>query len=732
MLSGIELDPFVLEITRNRLEAVVADMATTLIRTSGNSGATEGHDLSCAIYDEHGNGIAYSLYILIHVRSTKEGVLAIKRDFANDIHPGDVFLANDVYWGGGVHPGDVCVFKPIFVHDQLIGFAGTSCHLYDVGGMTPGSFAPQARDTYQESLNIPPVKIVRRGELDVSTWNLIMNNVRTPENNAMDIKALIAACNLAEKRMIEIVSAMGIEQYRSACSRLQDLSEAAIRARIAEIQDGVYEATDWLEHNGHANDLYRVHCKLTVSGDDMTFDFSESDPQTDGFINSAWCGLVGATMTIIMQMVGPDIPFNEGYVRPIRIVCPPGRIVHAQRPAPVGCGHIEAGPRVSSLVMAVLNRAMAASAPPMRDRVMGSWGDSWPCQYGAGINHYGKYDVYVVHDGSTAGGPALTGRDGISIAGLALQSFARLPDIEVTEKKFPLLLLSKRYFHDSAGPGEFRGGFSMEAHWMLHDVDNHQYTLLVGRRSVPLAGSFGGYPSSTSQWEVCHDGQPLAWAKEAGRMPSEWNDVGTWTSLPPKVDGLVMHTGSMLHYTNTGGGGLGDPLRRDPARVARDVRDGWCTVGQARYAYGVVVDAKGKIDAAATTAERAKQRQTRISESTGPADVRTVTGEPIDHRLTPDLEVVRHDGHLAVRCRHCQSHICDAPANWREHVRHREVVVDGPLFRQMGLRAARRSDVAFSVQEHICPGCSTLLDAQVAPSGSPAPFDSKPSFYMAG
>jgi N-methylhydantoinase B len=253
------LDPFVLEITRNRLDAVVADMATTLIRTSGNAGVTEGHDLSCAIYDEHGNGLAYSYYILIHVRSTKEGVLAIKRDFAGDINPGDVFIANDPYWGGGVHPGDVCVFKPIFADEQLIGFSGASCHLYDVGGMTPGSFSPQARNTFQESLNIPPAKIVRRGEIDPSVWNLILNNVRTSQQNAMDFKALIASCNLAEKRLMEIVGAMGVAQYRAACQTLQELSEAAVRARIARIQDGVYEATNWLEHNGHDNDLYRVH-----------------------------------------------------------------------------------------------------------------------------------------------------------------------------------------------------------------------------------------------------------------------------------------------------------------------------------------------------------------------------------------------------------------------------------------------------------------------------------------
>lgn len=733
-MTNQKIDPFTLEIARGRLESIVKDMGAAQIRASSNPGTTEARDLSCSIYDAKGNGLAYAAYILFHVRSTQEGVLAILRDYGDDIHPGDAFLANDVYWGGGIHQGDACFFKPIFHEDKLLGFSAVACHMYDVGGMNPGSFAPQARECLQEALNIPPVKILRGGKWDTSTWNLFMNNVRTPESNAMDLKAMLAGCHVAEQRVLEMVDVYGKGRFDTICDNLLELSEAAMRRRISQIADGVYEYTDWLEHNGHRDEVYKVHCRLTVAGDEMTFDFSESDPQTDGFINTGWCGLVGCVFTIVMQQVGPDIPFNEGFVRPVHVVCPAGRIVHAKRPAPVASGHLEAGQRAGTCTMAVLNRALAASDGALRSRVMGLWGDCWPAHGGVGIDQYGKYKLYAPHDGSSQGAAATLGRDGLFIAGLACQSFNGVPDIEDTEYRYPLLYLRKTLCVDSAGAGEYRGGFGFDCMWMLHNVPNgHAIQAFVGRRSIPLAGSFGGYPSTTSHWESCQDGAVLDNVATRGGLPRNRDAVvGTWTYHPAKMDMTPIKPGSLFHYNNLGGGGLGDPLRRDPARVGTDVKEGWVSVRQARVAYGVVTDALGHVDLDKTAAEREAQRAARRARSQGPTKPASLAGTATGGMLTPDLELAKHDGgKIGVRCRHCGSHICDAPHNWREHVLISEFPVGGEYAQELGIRTARRKDHEFVVREHFCPGCATLLDAQVTIAGSEITFDSKPAAYFA-
>lgn len=727
------IDPFTLEIARGRLEAIVKDMGAAQMRASNNPGTTEARDLSCALYDAKGNGLAYAAYILFHVRSTQEGILAILRDYGNDIRPGDAFLANDVFWGGGIHPGDACFFKPMFHEEKLVAFAAIACHMYDVGGMTAGSFSPEARECLQEALNIPPVKILREGKWDTSTWNFFLNNVRTPEGNAMDLKAMLAGCHVAEARVREMIEAYGKDQFDALCTELMNSSEAAMRRRILQIEDGEYEYTDWLEHNGHRDEVYKVHCRLTVKGDEMTFDFSESDPQTDGFINTGWCGLVGCVFTIVMQQIGPDIPFNEGFVRPVHVVCPTGKIVNARRPAPVASGHLEAGQRAGTCVMATLNRALAASDAPLRDRVMGLWGDAWPAPLGVGVDQYGKWKPYVPHDGSSQGAAALLGRDGLSTAGLPAQSFNGLPDIEDTEYRYPLLYLIKRLCPDSAGSGEFRGGFGMDCLWMLHGTQSdHIYTLFVGRRSIPLAGSFGGYPSTTSHWEVCQDGAVLENLELTGRLPVERGDVaGSWTAYPPKVSNLVLKPGTLFHYNNLGGGGLGDPLRRDPNSVAEDVRGGWVSTHQSRTAYGVIIDEHGNIDWEKTAEERESQKAARLARSRDKSGKATkLAGSLTGRRLTPDLELARHGDKTGVRCRHCETHICDAPENWREHVLISEFPVGGEFAQELGIRTARRKDHDFIVREHFCPGCLTLLDCQVTLAGGSIPFDSKPAFYV--
>jgi len=364
-MASREVDPFTLEICRSRLDSIVREMATALIRTSSSPTTTETKDFSCSLFDHMGRQLSFAGYILYHASSNWEGIEVIRREYPlEEIDEGDVFIANDPCYGGGIHPGDVCVFQPHFFEGKIVAWSACASHQIDVGGAVPGGWNSNATECYAEALLLPPVKVMRRGKIDRSLWMLLMNNIRMPNRVGLDFKGLIASNNVAGKRIAELTRNYGYDAFTSMQAQILDLSESSMRHRIRELADGVYRAVDWVENDGHVDGLWKVGCELRVSGDEITFDYNGSDAQAQGFVNCGPSGMSGGTLVHVIQMFGYDIPYNDGFLRPLKFVADKGKLVNAAKPAPIGAGHMNAAFKIQETAQACIKRMMAASNDP--------------------------------------------------------------------------------------------------------------------------------------------------------------------------------------------------------------------------------------------------------------------------------------------------------------------------------------------------------------------------------
>jgi N-methylhydantoinase B len=315
-------DPVTLEVIRMRLDSIVEEMGIAMIRSSGSPVITEAGDFNTALFDPTGRIYAYSDYVQFHIGSGSVAVQNLVKVIEGEpLHPGDAFISNDPHTAGASHPPDTNVISPIFHDDELIGWAQSQAHLVDVGGMTPGGFAPGATDCYAEALRLPPgVKIFEKGEPVEWVRRTLLNNVRVPALFWNDVRSLVASNNTGIRRLLGTIAEFGLEQFREYTRLSFELAEQVVRDRIAVIPDGTYRAEEWTEHNGHVDDLYRVACTMTKQGSQITFDFTGSSEQTGGFVNCSYGALVGSVASAVVPILAWDVPFNEGVMTAFDVV----------------------------------------------------------------------------------------------------------------------------------------------------------------------------------------------------------------------------------------------------------------------------------------------------------------------------------------------------------------------------------------------------------------------------
>ena len=627
------------EIFSRALQNIVHEMGVVMMRTSGNPVIAEAVDFSTFIADERGEIVAYGGYISLYVGPARAAVrhllAVIPRD---EIHPGDAFICNDPYTTGASHPPDIAIVRPLFVGDDLVAWCWAESHMYDVGGMAPGGFAPMAMECYGESIRFPGIKIVDRGRVVDDVRRLIETNVRIPTMVFNDIRCLIAACNVCDERFGEVIGRYGLDTYRRYIEIGKDLTEAAMRRRIASLPDGTYEADEYIEHNGHTNDVYRVHCAATVAGDRLTLDFTGSSPQTNGFVNCSAATTLGGAMTPLLMSLAPDLPINEGAIRAVEVIAPPGTVCNVQMPAPSSSGHMEAGLRVMKVVEQLLAELQAASTDPfVRDHVMAPWHDCWPGAVFYAPSETGELAPFLDMNGGSGGGGAQPVDDGLDVAGSLTQPQNSVPDIEINEFQAPVLYLWRRINAGSGGPGRLRGGQGMDYAWTPWYTTGGQEHVFAACWQVPPPGVTGGYPGSASGFTVV----PEAMADkqlEAGTIPSSLDELGgSPLPLDAKHVGITVMPGDVVGMHSGGGGGVGDPIERDPERVARDVVDTAIPAALAAAVYGVVLDGHGTVDPAATQARREAIRAQRRSwgAATLPPTPGQAEGRPARKRVSP-------------------------------------------------------------------------------------------------
>jgi N-methylhydantoinase B len=729
-VTGHEIDAITLEVIRNRLQSVTTEMSAAIVKTAVSPVISEAKDFSCILYDGEGRVVANAATVPFHLGVSAHAVRTVRREFG-DIASGDVFIVNDPHHGGGLHPQDVIVMRPVFLaasaSDCCVAWASTSGHMIDMGGMTPGSFAPEARERYQEAVMIPPVRLLRRGVEEHGVWALVLNNVRLADKVEMDLRSLIAGVNVADAKLRELVATYGESTFAAAAERLCALSEGVLRRRIAELPPGRYRARGWAEFN---RELFAVVCTLTVAGDALEFDYQGSSPQCSYFFNSTEQIVLSELIVRVHQILASDLPFTDGILRPVHVTAPPGSIVNSVPPAPVAAAHMHVGLLATELGETCLKRALACSRSSRRSRITAPGGttgmglSTWH-----GRNQHGAADTFLVMDGNAVGAGACMDRDGINVTGSNYGGPGLVyPDVEIVEQAYPVLYLYKRLRVDAGGAGRHRGGASIDAAIAAYGTEALTGTTLGMRRYVPTAGLFGGYPAATTLFEIKR-GARIGLA--GARVPATWEETpGEAEPVASNAANIGLAGGDAFRFAIASGGGLGDPLERDPDAVAGDVAAGYVSVAEAARSYGVLLGSDGAVDVAGTLKQRERIRAARLAGAgTTRARPERVEG-PVVGMLSLGVEVVDRDGRHHARCARCSQRLATAPASWRSGAVRGERRIEPPD----GGAAAAAGDhpgaaPAVVMREFFCPGCAAAIEVEVVVEGMPLESDALPLAY---
>ena len=394
------VDIIEVEVFRKALVSLTEEMAITLKRASGSSIVVDSHDFSTAIFDAAGEQLAFSGWVTMHCASSRIGVLATIELFRRDpeLAPGDAIIVNDPYTSGALHQADVGIVMPLFDGDVLAGWCFSNVHMLDIGGSAIGGLATTAHDVWEEALRFPPTKIAPGGILDPQWELFIATSVRMPDAVINDLRGMIAAGNTAQRKIDELMIRYGADRFRRLSEAAKELSEVALRGKVAQLPDGVYEAQEWIEYDGHeAEELPNMRCRLTISGDNLTVAMA-GDPQIDAPVVGTPPAVIGCLMSAMLCMLTYDIPMNEGIWRHVEFdLGPKGTIVNASPPAPVSLSHVGAGFRAGRAFNDVLAQVCSLTdSPELRARVAGAPQNAVPCSIFFGENQFGRATVSVL------------------------------------------------------------------------------------------------------------------------------------------------------------------------------------------------------------------------------------------------------------------------------------------------------------------------------------------------
>ncbi|HVC54141.1 MAG TPA: hydantoinase B/oxoprolinase family protein [Stellaceae bacterium] len=594
-------DPVVTEIVRNCLIAATEEMKTNLMRTAYNMIIYEALDFTVGLFDAKGNILSIGLGLPMFIRGIADTIKAKLRHFGpENIHPGDILLTNDAYITGS-HLNHMTFSVPIFVDGRLLAFAGCMAHWPDIGGTLDGI----TTDIFSEGLQLPIVKAYREGVPNDDIFEIIRMNVRLPERAMGDLRAQIAAVKTGEKRFVEMVGKYGADPVLAAIEAIMAHSEAASRARIAAIPDGVYEAESFMDDDGVTAGLrIPIRVRVTIAGDRMTVDLSDLARQVSGFYNSGETAGRSCCQVAFKCLTSPlDLPINEGQFRALDVVLPPGRVVSALKPAAMRMW--------MTYPMTIVDTIFKALAPVIPDQVAA--GHHADLIVGRVNGRRPKDDSFYIYLGGLIGGGwgAKHDGDGMSATIAINDGDTHNGPSEQVEAKYPLLVERYALRPDSGGAGTFRGGLGTEQ--VVQARGEIRFNAQIDRCNCRPWGLYGGLSAEGNGVAIHRFGE------EEHRFPSG------------KAFNNVLQPGDAYILRSGGGGGFGSPLERDPSRVADDVRQGYVSREAAAKAYGVILGDDGAPDLAATERRRDQMRSAGLPEN--PPDTAPAHGDahPHDH-----------------------------------------------------------------------------------------------------
>ncbi len=518
----VEFDPIELELFKNLFVSISEEMGAVLERTSLSPNIKERKDFSCALFNKKGDTFAQGSHIPVHLGAMPLSVQSSLKHI--NFEEGDVVILNDPY-KGGTHLPDVTCITPVFIDNKLCFFAANRAHHSDIGGMSPGSM-PLATEIFQEGLIIPPIKLVKRGNLDQDLFNFILANVRTPEERKGDLLAQVASNNKGKTRLKQTVEKYGLNKISRYASLIQDYTEKILRRTILGIPDGKYEFTDYMDDDGISEKPVPIRVKITISRDKAVIDFSRSSRQVKGGINANSAVTYSAVLYVFRSLVEEDIPFNTGLLRSLKIIAPKGTVINAEYPSATAGGNVETSQRIVDVLLGALHQAVPLKIPAASSGTMNNvtFGGFDPKRK-AGFAYY-----------ETIGGGMGAGFEYHGLSGVHTHMTNSLnTPIEAMENYLPLYIQKYSLRPSSGGKGRYKGGDGIIREYKFSVPT--QISIISERRKVsPYGLQGGGSGKKGINMLIRSDGKKV--------------------KLGSKVN-LKAKPGEVLHIETPGGGGYG-------------------------------------------------------------------------------------------------------------------------------------------------------------------------------
>jgi N-methylhydantoinase B len=719
------VDPVTFEVIRNRLWTTNIAHGEQVTRVSG-SPVFASLDFNMSILTEDGEIVQNAPFIQFLNSGAPFGVKYLLENLSAEpgIEDGDVWLLNDP-WIAAVHEMDVLFLRPVFVDGKLFGWVSNAGHQYDLGGTVPGGWPQNAVDVFHDPTIFTPMKIMSGNRLRKDLEAMYLRNSRMPDMVALDLRAQLSGCLFAAERLLELCDQFGAATVKAAMRRIIDNAQASFQRKLRRIPDGTWSEVRFLDHKLPGDrHTYRMQVNLTKTDDRIRIDNRGTAPQSDegplGFPFTAAVGSVTGVMSV--AMVFEQLFSVGGASRQLDYDFEPGLISCSNHPSAVSAGLINAIAHLNAVQQCV-SRMLATDPELIEDGVASTPDFAVPVI--AGVNDAGEPYGQAMLDVYGAGSGARSFSDGVNTSGPTWSPLTFLLSVESVEQWYPLLYLYRRELIDSGGAGRWRGGVGYCFAWTPYKAQSMALVDFSGgmaNSSFSAGGLFGGYPSPACRLVVAKDTDVLE--QFAGqRMPTSLDELrsGEHVYLSGKANAVAMTKDDVCEGWTCGGGGFGDPLHREPDRVARDVVDEYISPESARDVYGVVMDAGGRVDEEATDRLRDEIREQRGTWPDAPADgygtSTPATGAPSRsvHRY---LEARDASGRRVLGCTECDAEICDAADDYKAHLLMDTTTIDavpgGP-----GVPPSHFIDEPVEFRRYCCPSCHVLMCTEVMIEGEP-------------
>ena len=720
----MSIDPVRYEMYFHRLWAIGEEGRMTLQRVTASPIVSQGGECMSSFYDSAGTMVLACSGHLRFAAATSDAIKSMFQWFSKSpgFHDGDQFFFNDPYVAGS-HTYDMMIIKPIFYRDRLIAWTATSTHTADTGGLLRGG----AYEVHHEGIRIMGLKLVERGEFREDVFKSLTEQCRDPQYVGLDLKAMVAGNNVCAKRYLGLVEKFGLGFVQAAGKKMIEDSENKARAKLRSLPDGTWMARQYvttLDRKTRKSVGQQLFCTMTKQDDELRFDLTGTSPQTDTDHNSTLPSTLAHLALALTNTLFWDVPWSDGKMRPVKVTVPEGTILNCRYPA--ACG---AAPRIGSVLVSTVCECVAKmlyAAGRYDDVNCSTTGNleyvGGPGYFYGGHTREGIRVAQGLYDIHGAGMGASPQRDGVNTGGHMNIPSAGISDIEQTEMQYPFLYVTRGHNCDGSGFGRFRGGLGSYRIYLIYgsqdcSVDYKPY----GGIAQGGFGLFGGYSTGISATRLmAQAGLEMIERVKNGEYPDAQSiRKGQWGKLyyPEGVpERIALPEGSLLVDYVAGGGGLGDPLDRDPAAVLRDYGRGWASREIAERIYGVVLDTGGKsVNSAATEEKRKEIRASRLREgkpaSGKISSLESAAGENwrTVRRFHAALEIAADGGDSAIRCSRCGHLFCKADENYKLHALHR--VVDLNDFMPYPLPSGEPYYGEY--HEYFCPGCATQLQVDL-------------------